>query len=149
MSRPGSPSSSTSGSYIIAEEAGIGIDGEIVTGPPAQEGPQKSSSQANDATPGLGKQSHQSSSQHLTPIARSDGNIIMREPDDEDEHEHVQGKHSAAKLTEPSSPGFEDYDEALDYMDEDPGPGNVVPPPLAYIQQATGTYTHQTESFGL
>lgn len=142
MSALGSPSSSTSGSYIIAEEAGIGVDGEIVTGPSTKEAKQSSDPQA---VPASFKPSHQSdgSCQQQQTGARNDGNIIMREPGNEDEH--VQGKPVIGESAEPSSAGFHDYDEALDYMDEDSGHGNpgsssqVVPPPLAYLQQATGT----------
>ena len=156
MSIPGSPSSSTSGSYIIAEEAGIGSNGEIVKGPPAHQAstPQASQggivSQANDvlqtassAGQGNGSRHHAASKVH------TDGNIIIREPGVEDEDTG-----NAAAAAGPAMPsGFQDYDEALDYIHAEPHLGSsssaqyglnssnghqVLPPPLAYLQQATG-----------
>ncbi len=153
MTSPASPSSSTSGSYIIAEEAGIGSNGEIVSGISAKtEARQSSEVNILASTPAAPQDVHQanlrnSSGQHQAALARNDGNIIMREPGDE--AEQVQARQVVNAAPGPASKSFEDYGEALDYMDEDLDPGEhgyaqratgsqVVPPPLSYLQQATG-----------
>lgn len=163
MEAPGSPSSSTSGSYVIAETAGIDDHGEVFTGQRSNRATQSSSSRKEAASgpvqgsvsraePIHASRAPSTSSPHQEICVRSDGNIVVSAPG----HEGEAGAddNSAAQSAEPQPEGFQDYDEELDYMDVDANPGSghagreshdvpghdvVMPPPLAYIQEAAGT----------
>lgn len=167
MGEPASPSSTTSSSYVVAETAGINDDGEVFSGPCANRATQSSGSRketasgpardipvqelAGQAVSAMANSAPASNSPHPVACIHSGGNT-MSEPDHRDEP--VVEDNSAAQSAEPRPEGFQDYDEELDYMDEDVGPSDghakqssnargqdvVVPPPLAYIQEAAGEY---------
>ncbi|KAK9867629.1 hypothetical protein WJX84_008553 [Apatococcus fuscideae] len=93
-----------------------------------------------------------SSQPHQVTRIRTDGNNVTSEPGHEGGP--VVDDNGAAQSAEPQPGSFQDYDEELDYIDEDDEPVGghaghdisqgamghdvVAPPPLAYIQQAAG-----------
>ncbi|KAK9843287.1 hypothetical protein WJX74_009866 [Apatococcus lobatus] len=158
-----SPSSSTSGSYLVAETAGIDDHGEIFSGPCSTRATQSSGSRkeaaAGPVEAHLSMAEHtlacsapDSSQPHQVTRIRTDGNNVTSEPGHEGGP--VVDDNGAAQSAEPQPGSFQDYDEELDYIDEDDEPVGghaghdisqgamghdvVAPPPLAYIQQAAG-----------